>query len=412
MANKQSKTQLEKNVFSLMIKSILWFLFLLTIIFSYTIFTNINSQLESLNANGHQHIEKSSIITNMTINENVNKKSLFTIDEYEVRSDFSISVDIHNNEDHYAIFEISGDIIFIFLSILVMALSVFLLKMHYLNKIINEANTRIYQNLQDSEQKLGDNTLSLLSENIHHELKTPLVVIGSKLNTLKEQFTEVIKETITYKGDCHRSVDNLILGIAEAEDKEGLSVEAIEAIKDFDLIETHVNVIYNVLERMKDYKNIKNDNRNRSIYDLIEVSCKTLTLFSKNNFQYTIDPKTKQYMVNDALSNEDLINIFINHIKNSLEANSTKIEVHMVKYAKGIVYLQLMDNGDGIPSEAKKRVFTEHFSTKGTEHAGSRGIGLYLSKLTLNTFGGDDFLITSSDKGTSFGINIPSNRRG
>ena len=78
-----------------------------------------------------------------------------------------------------------------------------------------------------------------------------------------------------------------------------------------------------------------------------------------------------------------------------------------------MIFLQLLDNGHGIPESAISSIYLANFSTKEINKidAETRGIGLYLSRTTLLNNGGDDFLIETSDQGTSFGINIPSLRR-
>lgn len=239
--------------------------------------------------------------------------------------------------------------------------------------------------LQSAEAKLASKNLSLLAENIHHELKTPLVVIVSKLDQIKEKL-------LGCKPEC------------------GVDVTLESDIK---MIEIHVGVIYNLLDRMKNFKNLKRATDNKSIYEIIIVAFQTLELFSKNKFKYQIDHRLRNYMIYSSLRNEDLLNVFINHIKNSLEANATSFEVIMHMYHKNIVYLQLMDNGDGIPTEAINYIYVPNFSTKeiNKNDGETRGIGLYLSKTTLKLCGGDDFLIETSPNGTSFGINIPSLRR-
>lgn len=247
--------------------------------------------------------------------------------------------------------------------------------------------------LQGAEAKLASKNLSLLAENIHHELKTPLVVIVNKLDTIKT----AMEENEACKA-CKR---------CEVQKTDWI-------IEDINLVETHIDVIYNLLDRMKNFKNMKRTTENKSVYEVITVAFQTLELFSKTKFKVTIDPGLRSYMVADKITNEDILNVFINHIKNSLEANATKLEVIMHKYHKNIIYLQLIDNGDGIPEYAVDKVFVPNFSTKGinsSEDDETRGIGLYLSKTTLQTCGGDDFLIETSHNGTSFGINIPALRR-
>jgi len=259
---------------------------------------------------------------------------------------------------------------------------------HIVKSLNNDNKSKHLLRVQGSEAKLSSKNLSLLAENIHHELKTPLVIIINKI--------EHIREIMNDKSNISLQNSNLN-NISE----------------DVNMIETHIDVIYNLLDRMKNYKNIKKTTTNKTIYEVINVSFNTMELFSKTKFSYIIDPKLRNYTVASSLTNEDIMNVFMNHIKNSLEAHTTKLEVYMHIYQKNVVYLQLIDNGDGIPNHAKEKIFTPDFSTKdiNKDENEQRGIGLYLSKITLQNNGGDDFLIDTSDDGTSFGINIPAMRR-
>ena len=263
-----------------------------------------------------------------------------------------------------------------------------------------EKQTNNILNLQNAESKLAGKNLSLLAENIHHELKTPMLVIVNKLEFIRDE-SYVLLEVLKTCEKCN-------LGVYKAGDGSIVKIQ-----KAIDLIETHIDIIYNLLDRMKNFKNIKRSTENKSIYEVINVAFQTLELFSKNKFKYTIDPRLRQYKAYGNITNEDILNIFINHIKNSLEANSNKLEVLLIKYHKNMIFLQLLDNGHGIPESAISSIYLANFSTKEINKidAETRGIGLYLSRTTLLNNGGDDFLIETSDQGTSFGINIPSLRR-
>ena len=263
-----------------------------------------------------------------------------------------------------------------------------------------EKKTNNIRNLQNAESKLAGKNLSLLAENIHHELKTPMLVIVNKLEFIRDEsyvLLEVLKTCEKYNLGVYKDGNDSIVKIQKA----------------IDLIETHIDIIYNLMDRMKNFKNIKRSTENKSIYEVINVAFQTLELFSKNKFKYTIDPRLRQYKAYGNITNEDILNIFINHIKNSLEANSNKLEVLLIKYHKNMIFLQLLDNGHGIPESAISSIYLANFSTKEINKidAETRGIGLYLSRTTLLNNGGDDFLIETSDQGTSFGINIPSLRR-
>ena len=303
--------------------------------------------------------------------------------------------------DRYIVFEIPKHM-HIILFLCIIFISMIFLVYNKISEIKSnkEKKTNNILNLQNAESKLAGKNLSLLAENIHHELKTPMLVIVNKLEFIRDESYTLLE----FLKPCEKCN----LGAYKAGD--GSIVKIQEAI---DLIETHIDIIYNLLDRMKNFKNIKRSTENKSMYEVINVAFQTLELFSKNKFKYTIDPRLRQYKAYGNINNEDILNVFINHIKNSLEANSNKLEVLLIKYHKNMIFLQLLDNGHGIPESAISSIYLANFSTKEINKidAETRGIGLYLSRTTLLNNGGDDFLIETSDQGTSFGINIPSLRR-
>ena len=339
-------------------------------------------------------------IKTITNKDTTLNNSLFyiTIENIALTLNTDTTVQIY---DRYIVFEIPKHM-HVILFICIVFISMIFLVYNKISEIKSnkEKQTNNILNLQNSESKLAGKNLSLLAENIHHELKTPMLVIVNKLEFIRDEsyvLLEVLKTCEKYNLGVYKAGDGSIVKIQKA----------------IDLIETHIDIIYNLMDRMKNFKNIKRSTENKSIYEVINVAFQTLELFSKNKFKYTIDPRLRQYKAYGNITNEDILNVFINHIKNSLEANSNKLEVLLIKYHKNMIFLQLLDNGYGIPESAISSIYLANFSTKEINKidAETRGIGLYLSRTTLLNNGGDDFLIETSDQGTSFGINIPSLRR-
>lgn len=360
--------------------------------------------------NGYMTIDKNTIynkdiqalldIKSITNKDTTLNNSLFyiTIENIALTLNTDTMVQIY---DRYIVFEIPKHM-HIILFLCIIFISMIFLVYNKISEIKSnkEKKTNNILNLQNAESKLAGKNLSLLAENIHHELKTPMLVIVNKLEFIRDE-SYVLLEVLKTCEKCN-------LGVY----KDG-NDSIVKIQKAIDLIETHIDIIYNLLDRMKNFKNIKRSTENKSIYEVINVAFQTLELFSKNKFKYTIDPRLRQYKAYGNITNEDILNIFINHIKNSLEANSNKLEVLLIKYHKNMIFLQLLDNGSGIPESAISSIYLANFSTKEINKidAETRGIGLYLSRTTLLNNGGDDFLIETSDQGTSFGINIPSLRR-
>lgn len=95
--------------------------------------------------------------------------------------------------------------------------------------------------------------------------------------------------------------------------------------------------------------------------------------------------------------------VFFNLIKNSIEANSSMVEIksHWKEGDKDIL-IDFIDNGDGIPQEKIEKVFLPFFSTK----EGGAGLGLPLCKKIILHHGGD-IKVIPMEKGTGIRISLP-----
>lgn len=249
-----------------------------------------------------------------------------------------------------------------------------------------------------NEAILTNKSMISITENIHHELNTPLEVIDNKLkkiqqivhNYIKDEYENIEKSNnINVKKERWKNIDKLV-----------------DLDNDFKFIETSSEQIYNVLEKMKGFKNLRYSNGNKTVYDVILGSFKIIAL-SNTNFEYKVDHKLMDFNLdNDKIKNADVLNIMINHLKNSLEANSSKIYVGYISNTEKLLSFSLRDNGNGINEKTIKNIFNPNFSTK-SHDTGIRGNGLYLNRSIVMDAGGDIKISKSNSNGTTFNIIVP-----
>ncbi len=93
-----------------------------------------------------------------------------------------------------------------------------------------------------------------------------------------------------------------------------------------------------------------------------------------------------------------LSQVFVNLIKNALQAGASSIEITAeIDFAESVV-VQVVNNGSPIDKEAQKDIFVPFFTTK---QEGS-GIGLSLSRQIMRLHNGSIKLVRSNEKGTVF----------
>jgi len=331
-----------------------------------------------------------------------------------------ILFDYHNNAEKYenvSIIKYNWDLFFSkYTGVILIIFAAFFFVNLVIDYIKYKKNTLL--NLLNFGSISTNKSLMLITENISHELSTPLEVINFKLfkiskiidNLIEEEFSYWIRNKCKNSNKCICSLnrcnkEKLFKAFIKAKDKRKCVDALIEAKEEIKYIETASEQIHNILTKMKNFKSIKYSNGNKTLFDIIETAFKIMQI-SHRNFDYHIDEEFKQYKNHpDSLTNADLLNILINHIKNSLEANATKIIALFIRFDGTFLYFQLKDNGSGIPVEFISSLFHPNMSTK-KNVLEIRGNGLFINREIIRSFGGNIRLVHTSPSGTIFEIKI------
>lgn len=138
--------------------------------------------------------------------------------------------------------------------------------------------------------------------------------------------------------------------------------------------------------------------------NLIEILETVIDLYKKEQVEIVFDNQLEKEAL--IVADKDQLNrMFSNLIKNAIQAipenQQGKINVS-ASCKKNYYTITITDNGSGIPKELQEKIFTPNFTTKTT----GMGLGLAMVKNMVENLNGTiDF--TTSDKGTSFKIEIP-----
>ncbi len=138
--------------------------------------------------------------------------------------------------------------------------------------------------------------------------------------------------------------------------------------------------------------------------NIIEEIRKSCNLFLNEKTKIDINAEIDRAEI-DADSNQ-LRRMLINFIRNSIQAESTKIIISISKSRQDYKIL-IEDNGRGIPLKDREKVFNSSFTTKEK----GMGLGLYLAKRYIESLEGNISLLKSSKNGTTFKILIPLDKR-
>ena len=134
--------------------------------------------------------------------------------------------------------------------------------------------------------------------------------------------------------------------------------------------------------------------------DVAEKLSNVITLQRANDEQIPIRYVGADSGVMVRADNEQISQVFVNIIKNALQASPTDIIVVLnAAYSEREVQISISDDGIGIPEDIQARIFQPNFTTK----SNGNGLGLAISKHIVEGSGGR-IEFETSPKGTTFYI--------
>jgi PAS domain S-box-containing protein len=209
-----------------------------------------------------------------------------------------------------------------------------------------------------------------------HELKTPLTVIKANLQILEHKMQDDNK--IYFVNKTLNQVNKLTNLISDLLDVSKIQTGALEL--------------------------------NRTNFELVPFLTEIIESIQQTspNHEITLTVKNKKLMVRgdrDRLE-QVVINILTNAIKYS--PNGKKVTVDAGIKDEQII-VEITDFGIGIPEDDLDKVFTRFFRVRGlaSTFAGS-GIGLYISSEIIKRHGGNMWVESEINKGSTFYFSIPS----
>ena len=102
------------------------------------------------------------------------------------------------------------------------------------------------------------------------------------------------------------------------------------------------------------------------------------------------------------------LNVLMNLVYNALDfagkdGQKGKVEVEAQNAGTNMLKILVKDNGCGVPDEVKDKIFEKGFTSRVT----GNGLGLYISKSTMQEQYGDLKLVEDYKDGAAFEIEVP-----
>ena len=142
--------------------------------------------------------------------------------------------------------------------------------------------------------------------------------------------------------------------------------------------------------------------------DILKSSLDTLSLRAGVRgitLEYSLAPNLPTVGVDRISIYEVLNNLVDNAIKYSNGSKIIKIDAHLTR--EGMVETTIQDFGGGMPSNILPNLFTKFYRDhRNRAQIGGTGLGLYLSKAILTAHGGNIWVTSKENVGTTFGFTV------
>lgn len=283
--------------------------------------------------------------------------------------------------------------------VIIMSLSITFMQILIYNKFVSKLKTDHLLDSNIHASEINEKYTHILADNLHHEMNTPLAIMQGNVDYINKYLQES-----TLQGEVKKHIENK-----------------------FSSIQKSIDSIQSVLENLNNNKKIRYSIYEYDIYQILkyvsEVNKKAGNLI-------LIDEAFKNYTLSN-MSNGECMNVFTNLVKNAMEANANIIRISCKTIDANSIAIFVVDNGIGLRDKYGRTllknkydiIFEPYITTKAMDHkhsfldrlftrtAGisttkSRGVGLYLSKTSVEDCGGSIKLVSTSDQGTVFKIII------
>lgn len=214
-----------------------------------------------------------------------------------------------------------------------------------------------------------------MAQQVAHEIKNPLTPMKLNVQHLKRQLSAEKQDPEQLRANIEKITQNLIDQIQSLNNIASDFSKFSKPINE-DFVEIPVNeIIESVAELYQHDENV--------------TICRELT--SRNAIVFGVRDELKRAV--------------INLVKNAFEATHNEGEIRLRTYVKDrSIFIEIEDNGQGIPEEDKSRIFVPNFSTKSS----GTGLGLAITKKIIEAHKGSITFASIEGEGTTFIIKLPT----
>lgn len=182
---------------------------------------------------------------------------------------------------------------------------------------------------------------------------------------------------------------------------------------DTQFIREEGNRIGKIINSMRRLGHVKSDSRDHSLHSVLADCCHIMAdLFDQRGFQIVRRLEAETDLVH--ADRDELIQAVTNLMRNSFQAlehlgrrPKPRGQMTIRTYNEGReIFVEIEDNGAGIPATDQSRLFESSFTTKSADEG--TGLGLGISRRFVRGYGGDiEFVSSEPNEKTIFRIRLP-----
>ncbi|MDD2790423.1 MAG: HAMP domain-containing sensor histidine kinase [Sulfurimonas sp.] len=279
--------------------------------------------------------------------------------------------------------------------------------------------------LKSLKDKMLSYSLNNQTKFTQEDFKNEIYVINNSAAKMIQKIEEEIEKRIIYEKEIMQknrlaSMGEMIDNIAHQWRQPLMKVNAVLLnldrnieLKSYDdaylkeKIEDISNTLFFMSNTIDTFREFLSPNKAKGRFEISNSIEKVFAVLNTSLHDVTIDCNKKELFI-EAFESE-FMQVIISIISNAIDV----FEQRAIEYKKlsidifedtHNIFVSIEDNAQGIEQSNLDKIFDPYFTTK--HKTGGTGMGLYISKMIMNSSFGGDILVKNSSKGAKFILKI------